>query len=210
MLHRILFLLPVLAVLLWSAIPGPALDFASERIQITLGRGFFHVEGHYFYHNRARVSRTQNLSVPLPVQTGSSALVEPLVRLVDDQGRSRALEVTNFLGRDYFRLYAGPGETCHVVVSFSHAAPENRGLYLLTTTAPWGKPLKRGEYIIRTVADSRADDAAKMRLLDSSLPLQARGPGLWSTELLDFMPDRDWTFSWSPDSSKDSPRGEML
>lgn len=165
----------------------PVARFERERIAITVRAHSIGVDGLYIYRNPLPLPWMQGLTVPyvenatqLPPATLEAMLVDPATG-----AELRELPVRWILGAPRLDVPLPAAGEAHLRVRFSQMATAGSATYLLTTTAPWGHPLERGEYRLRP--DGVRIHASNYQLEDG---------GTFTRE--HFMPAHDWTFHWSP------------
>jgi hypothetical protein len=90
-------------------------------------------------------------------------------------------------GRPRFDLPMRPNEILCLHVHYYQQAPASDARYILTTTQPWLRPLKTGEY--RLIPHDVA-------LLPSNYPVVEVSGGDAQFQKAQFMPRQDWVFSW--------------
>jgi hypothetical protein len=176
-------------VLLASLGIVPVARFERERIAITIRADSIEVDGLYIYRNPLPVPWTQGLSVPFVENASQRAPATVGAALVDpDTGvELRELPVLWILGVPRLEVPLPPNGYAHVRVRFSQMATAGVATYLLTTTTPWGQPLKHGEYLLHSEG---------VRIHASNYALN--GPAVGSFVRQEFLPVKDWTISWSP------------
>ncbi len=190
-LTKLLLLLPLGAALAWLAATAsglvPAARFTRERIDITVRPSAVEVCGLYVYENPWPFPVTQGLAYPFPVDDSHPAPVSIQVTEADPADGSDLRVVPTFRlgGTPRYSIRIRPGGVAHVRVRYVQPAYVPSATYLLTTTQPWGRPLEHGEYVLNPMG---------VRILESSYPLD--GPEPHSFVRRDFMPDKDWRFSW--------------
>lgn len=174
-------LLP-LAYLLSSS---PVARFEREQITILVRPDHIVVDGVYFYRNPYPFPIVQGLSVPFP-EDGEHP--SPVDLQVDELSpRPHVLGLRTLWGRPRFDLALLRNETVSVHVHYYQQAPGSDARYILTTTQPWLRPLEEGEY--RLVPRG-------VTLLQSNYPLFETAGGVAQFRQTQFMPRRDWVFSW--------------
>lgn len=167
-------LLAVLGVLAFSGLL-PLARFTAETISIEIDGDRIRVDGTYVYENPLPFPIRQGMAVPLP------SGYEPIgIGLWRD---GKPLPLRRIMNTHRFELPLRAFETAQVHLQYEQYAPAHYATYLLTTTAPWHRPIDRGAYMIRTHG---------RRLLRSSYLLSADN----MFERRRFMPDMDWTFAW--------------
>jgi hypothetical protein len=180
-----------LALLAAAALDGagvlPSARFRRERIVLTVRPRALLVDGLYVYENPLPFPRALALAVPWGEEEGQAPPAAIGAWRVDPaSGEETPLPVLRLLGTPRVSLALPAGGEAHLRVRFEQRVERGRATYLLTTTAPWGRPLERGEYVV-TVAPGA-------RLLSSSYPLDATAPPSFTRT--GFLPERDWTLAW--------------
>jgi hypothetical protein len=175
-------------VFLASAGIVPVARFERERIEITVHPRSIAVDGLYIYRNPLPLPWSQGLSVPfavndtqMPPATVGATMLDPATG-----AELRELTVRWIFGVPRLEVPLPAGGDAHVRIRFSQRATGGTATYLLTTTAPWGRPLERGDYLLH---------AEGVRIFASNYALEGTTGGSFVRER--FMPERDWTFRWS-------------
>jgi len=165
----------------------PAFRFTRERIEITVHSDSITVDGLYVYTNPLPFPWSQGLRVPFPTDALHPAPATIEVREVDPAtGKdSTALAVLWFGRTPHFNVRAPAFGAEHVRVRFTQYSLTRSATYLLTTTRPWGRPLEQGEYVLRPRG---------VRIVASNYPLEGQACLCFTRQ--NFMPDRDWSFTW--------------
>ncbi len=166
----------------------PAVQFNRERIELTVRPEAIDVNGLYLYVNPFPIPWRQGLRIPFPVDVSHPA--PATVKVTEVSARSgkdlRAIPVIWFWDKPHFSLRVPASGAAYVRVQFTQPSATRSATYLLTTTKPWGRPMERGEYVLRPRG---------VRITGSNYPLEAEG-GLGFVRQ-HFMPDKEWTFTWN-------------
>ncbi len=170
----------------------PAVRFESELIRVTVDGQNLHVDGIYRYRNPFPFPIVQGLSCPTPSGDGLRPVEGIAVeRLSDGSGELPALlPVRRVAGTPYFEVKVPGRTTVEVRVRYVQRHGGFAGRYLLTTTKPWRRPLKRARYELTLVSS---------RLVRSNYPLTGDGRGKYHFERDEFMPQEDWCFEFIPE-----------
>jgi hypothetical protein len=166
-----------LSLLLAAATLGgwwPLALFTEETITIDLFRDRIRVDATYVYSNPLPLPIRQGLTIPLPPGH------EPIFMVLSRDGHP--LPLRHLFGAWRFELPLRGNETATVRLRYEQYAPARRATYLLTTTAPWHRPLDRGSYVIH---------ANGLHVLESSYALTHD-----TFTRRRFMPREDWEFVW--------------
>ena len=166
----------------------PVVSFTEEQIDVVVYPDHVEVSGRYVYRNRFPFAVVQGLSIPLPVDEDQPL---PIFVAAWHGTGEEPIPLRYVLGRHRFELRFAAGEEIHLRVDYRQQAPSGTARYILTTTRPWRRPLRRGVY--RAFAKG-------VTLTSSSYPLEADSDGASSFVREDFMPSRDWRLSWEVDS----------
>jgi hypothetical protein len=99
----------------------------------------------------------------------------------------KPVPVNYYLGKYRFSVYFPANAEVKIHLFYEQSTPRERGTYILTTTQPWGHPLKKAAYYLFP---------KDVRITDSNYPLiqERSGEFHWSRER--FMPLSDWHFAW--------------
>ncbi|MBI5623528.1 MAG: hypothetical protein HY924_07110 [Elusimicrobia bacterium] len=185
------------ACVLAAAVPGwcclllfgvlPTARFTRERIEVTVRPSSIEVEGLYVYANPWPIPVTQGLKYPI-LSDEPHPLPDSVLVTEADPGTGEDLRVIPTLrlgGTPYYSVTLPARASRHIRVRYSQRARGGSGVYLLSTTGAWRRPLESGEYLLKTVG---------VRITSSSYPLD--GPGASSFARRSFMPDKEWEFTW--------------
>lgn len=196
-LWQILVILVAAACLAALVLEGagivPVVRFTRERIEIRVRPEAFEVDGTYVYSNPLPIPWTRGLRVPFHVDGDQRAPATVAVTEVRADGGvdRRGIPVRWLGGEPRFTVGVPASGSTTVRVRFVQTAPYGTGTYLLTTTRPWGRPLDRADYLLRTDG---------VRITGSNYPLD--GPDGLSFSREEFMPERDWTFTWEAEETR--------
>ena len=169
----------------------PMIRFVSEKIIVTVNENDLYVEGFYHYYNPLPFPVTQGLSVPFPQGDGlspASIISVERISLVGG-GSSSRLPVRVIKQTPYFELQAPSRRRVTVRVLYRQGHSKGIGRYLLTTTAPWRRPIQEGRYELRMNSGS---------LITSNYPVELSGEreGFYFFEKTNFWPEKDWVFEF--------------
>jgi hypothetical protein len=167
--------------------------FDRERIEIRVEPDRIIVTGLYHYVNPSRLPAVLSLRVPFPADDEHPS--PGVYALSEASADGRVLKQIRSVDRDgkvSFRLIFRPGEGKWVRLSYVQPTRVPNGRYILKTTHAWRRPLAQGEYVIRLPRG--------LELASSNYPVALTPPaGPWRVygfSATDFLPDRDWEFSW--------------
>lgn len=104
----------------------------------------------------------------------------------------KQLRIVNLLGGYQFEVRFAARERKTVKVSYQQQAPCMDAHYILKTTQPWKRPLKKGLYRLFPHG---------VAITGSNYPLVSDGLNIRSFLKKNFMPTADWHFSWKDNSS---------
>ena len=124
--------------------------FVSEKIIVTVNEDDLYVEGFYHYYNPLPFQVTQGLSVPFPKGDGlSPADLISVERIsLEGEGSSSLRPVRVIKQTPYFELQVPSRKPVTVRVVYRQGHSKGIGRYLLTTTAPWRRPIQEGLNVI--------------------------------------------------------------
>ncbi len=172
--------------------------FDRERIEIRLEPDRIIVTGLYHYENSLQLPTVLSLRVPFPLDCEHPAPAIYTLSEASADGRVlRQIQDVNDNGKILFRLLFRPGEKKWVRLTYVQPTRVSSGRYILKTTQAWHRVLARGEYVLRLPRE--------MTLNYSNFPvapIPSAGP--WKTygfSAINFLPDRDWEFSWNEHSA---------
>ncbi len=165
----------------------PYAKFTREIIEITIYPKAIEVNGLYVYENPFPVTVLQGLRIPFPDSPFQIPPATVQVSEIDNTGNSiiRRLPVNWIGGIPYFSTRIPSNGTTYVRVTFRQRTTENKGIYLLKTTAPWIRPLEHGMYILKP---------KNIKITGSNYPLKGKDELYF--ERKEFYPLKNWIFSW--------------
>jgi len=166
----------------------PLARFDSEQITIHVFPEHVTVDGLYYYRNPYPFQIVQGMSIPFPTDEHHPAPIE--LRVEELWPVSQEIPFRNLMGRPRFDLPLRAHETVCLRVHYYQRALGGEARYILTTTQPWIRPLREGEY--RVIADG-------VTVLNSNYPLTSSSGGMAIFRRTQFMPAQDWSFSWQTD-----------
>ncbi len=176
--------------------------FDLERIEVRVEPGRIIVTGLYHYANLSKLPAVLTLQVPFPVDDAHPS--PGIYALAETSADGRALKQIRSVdrkGQVTIRLIFRPGEAKWLRLTYVQPSHVPKGRYILTTTRAWRRALARGEYVIRLPED--------MELISSNYPVAltaVAGPGrAYGFSATDFLPDRDWEFSWASHPAREQP-----
>ncbi len=160
------------------------LEFPSEVIAVQLTPGAYEVDARYDFRNPGAAPIMKAVLLPY-VQAANTPPAE-LLALVPDAGNLHSLNLGRRGNAWLTLLYVPPG-THSLRLHYRQPTESRQGSYILTTTATWDAPLESGVYTL---------SAKGVTLRDSNYPLEPGDSGQFHFEEQDFMPPKDWEFSW--------------
>lgn len=165
----------------------PIVRFESEVVRITADGQRLFVDVTFRYRNPWPFRVTQGFSCPTPQGEGLRPVTEVFVERVPlgTGGKVELIPVRYLSGTPYFETHLPGGTEVDVRVRYVQGYNGRVGRYLLTTTSAWGRPLDHGRYELTLVS---------VELKSSNYVLEQIGPGRYTFEMSNFMPNRDWIF----------------
>lgn len=163
----------------------PIVRFDSEQIFVYVHPTHLVVVGEYDYRNILPLPVGQALACPFSTDDTHSL---PEVCVVEDLSSRKPLVSYDLPASRGFMVPFFPFEKKTIRVTYSQRCEFPNGKYILLTTRPWGNPLKHGKYTIIE---------CDTKIVGSNYALSSNDCGFLSFERSDFMPDRDWSFSWT-------------
>lgn len=168
------------------------LRFDREKIEISVFAGQTQVTGLYHYVNRSVFPASFSLGVPFPTDSEHPLPAEFHVSEVDGKGAFlKWIETRHYHGETVFRLWFLPSAERWIRLDYIQGALVREARYILLSTRKWGKPLRRGEYVLH-LGDG-------LELTSSNYPLTPntdRHPSSYSFSRIEFLPTEDWEFRW--------------
>ena len=151
----------------------PLCRFAEEDITIDVWPQEVVVSGVYRYENPLPFPVRQTLLTPLPVDSD-----HPEPYAID----ATPCHLVRVMGRYQCEMELRSSGAAVLSLRYRQYAPKHTARYLLTTTAPWRRPLRLGRY--RIVPHG-------ITITGSNYPLEF--------SRRNFMPHEDWQLSWHAD-----------
>jgi len=175
---------------------GHGIQFWKERIDIAiLAEDTFRVAGQYVFKNKKNANSTFNIFYPFPVD---STIDFPTTTGVYFHNAGTNLAFRKIRNANYngitFRVPFKSLEICTVTVTYKQHVNKPEGIYILTTTQHWKKPLAHAAFFIKL--------PGHFQLRECTYPIATTTHGDNSTthffERTDFMPEKDLGFCWDP------------
>ena len=179
----LLRLFTFILLLAGTALAGGQVEFASERIEMSIRGNTLTVHGIYHFTNPNPEPVRVTMLYPFPVDATHpyphAIQVKPIAYRKVKDGITWTVE-------------AGPNGKPTVDVVYSQKSRERSAKYILTTTQAWGKALKQAEFIVRVpwsfkeVTLSYTPDSLK----------EIKGEQVFYLTRMDFLPDKDMEVRW--------------
>lgn len=163
----------------------PMTRFIQEWIDIYVSQDSVLVKGYYIYKNPWPIPLTQGFIIPLPADNARAIPIQ--LSAVEVSPRKKLIPVRYILGKHRFDLNFAANEEIHIKIQYYQYTPERNARYLLTTTRPWRTPLIEGVYRLYP---------ERVRITASNYPVFPDNAGALVFQYQNFMPDKDWRFSW--------------
>lgn len=171
--------LPFLAGLL------PIVRFTEEQIDIRVYPDYVVMQGIYVYQNPFPFPVVQGLSVPFPIDVDHPTPIQLSARQLAP--KQKTLKTRYILGRHRFNLLFNAYEQIQISVEYRQQAPKRNAKYLLSTTKPWRRPLRKGMYRLFP---------QEVIITRSNYALESGDYADFRFQRKNFMPQEDWYFSW--------------
>lgn len=183
--HGLEALCTLAALLAGVALFGGALplaEFTSEVVRLQMDPRHLHVDARFTYTNPWPFPITQGFTCPTPAGAGLGA---PTGLVVESRthGHANLVPLRNLAGLPHGEVRIPARSTAEVRLRYIQTYAHGRGVYLLTTTAPWKRPLAHGRYELTLRG---------LRLLRSNYPAQRIRDGHYAFDRVQFMPLQDW------------------
>lgn len=163
----------------------PIVRFSEEQIDIHVHPNHIRVEGQYVYKNPFPFPVVQGFSIPLPIDQHHPRPVMVSAKLI--RPSEKPVSVSYILGKYRFETAFRAGEELRIKVRYRQQTPIHDACYILTTTRPWRRALIQGTYrLIQRGVQVRSSNYA----------LQPHNSGTLIFHKMNFMPDKDWHFTW--------------
>lgn len=185
--------LVIAAIYLFSGRFTPV-RFDRERIEIWAAPGRVQVCGLYHYRNRSPLPTVLMLEIPFPIDARHGLPADADLVEANAEGAFVSDLAPSFhnAGEGRLRLWFRGREEKWIRLDYSQPVSSSDGRYILLTTRAWGRPLDRGEYILKLRPDLQLE-----RSNYELMPSTQLGSNSYQFSRTDFFPDRDWTFVWS-------------
>lgn len=163
----------------------PIVRFNEEQIDIHVHPDHVRVEAQYVYKNPLPFPVVQGFSIPLPVDQHHPRPVMVSAKVLSP--KEKLLPVRYILEKYRFEMAFRANEEVCVKVHYRQQTRAHDAYYILTTTKPWRRPLIHGTYrLIQRGVQVRS----------SSYALQPHRSGALIFHKTNFMPEKDWHFTW--------------
>lgn len=167
----------------------PFLRFSEEQIDIHIYPDYVTVDGYYLLENPVPLPSLQELYYPLPYDPGVPEGTVRLVQQLSPERKDLARRMVD--GQHRMTVSLAPNSQSLVRTVYDQPAPQRKARYILETTQEWGRPLRYGMYRMFTHG---------VTLETSNYPVKPYPGGFLGFERENFMPQKDWTFSWKEKS----------
>jgi hypothetical protein len=128
-----------------TAAQAQELEFYKEDLNFTIRKGFFYVDGIYYFSNPGGESVRKVLFYPFPTSDTFYGPVKDVSILeIADSNTNRLIKQTR--NGAMFAIDLPPYESTKFRIRYTQPVYGNRSEYILTTTQNWGKPLELAHY----------------------------------------------------------------
>jgi len=189
-----LFLLTILTILFAASIilvkPWyPIVRFDSEVIRVAVDPERITVDGLYRLYNPLPFPMTQWVFYPTPIGGGLKPADSLSMEQLPDrpEGSPKILVAQEKKGGEYYGVKVPGRGVSEVRAVYSQLHDGTNGRYILTTTSGWGRPLRHAVFELTLNS---------LELTSSNYPVAEFGEGKWTFERREFMPPKDWMFTF--------------
>ncbi len=185
-------LLVVLLSVLFLSCFSQNLQFQKEKLNFTIEKDGFEVDGLYYFRNSTDDTLEQVILYPFPQSPGLGTVESVQIEAIYPEADTGILIQCNQKAAG-FRLKMNPNDSAIIHVSYSQSTPNNRAEYILTSTQVWQNPLEQADFTLAIPMDIKIDSlsyhADSLIFTDHHL--------LYKWQFLDFMPERNFFVSFS-------------
>jgi len=140
------------------------LQFVEERIDFTIDKKFFSVNGIYYFLNNSDKELRQTLLFPFSINTDSL-----FVKRVYNLTYPENLNIQKLDNAITFKLHVLPRDTVKVNIAYSQKTLKEN-IYILESTQHWGQALERAYYSLTFDTSVRIDSLSiKPDFLDNNV-----------------------------------------
>jgi hypothetical protein len=188
-------------------------NFYKEIISIFVQKSEFEVRADYFYKNLSGEKLHLYACAPFPVRDGISFPDEKQISLMED-GKIPIYWEKSWNKIDFY-LFFEPHEDKKITLTYRQKANNDKGIYILTTTNAWRRPISEGYYFLKMSKDCKfvssnypleklPQDGDSSKDISALMKILSETAGKGENSLTDrfyfvkygFMPGKDWNFSW--------------
>ena len=175
----------ILLGLLVTQIPLTDPQFVSERVRLSISSGQLRVHGTYHF---VRGTSPGPFAILYPfIQDASQGPPEAIRVRIEGRPASYDRREGNSI-RVSLPFARGDAPACTLDVEYVQRLTARRASYLLTSTRLWERPLEQATFEL-----ALADSLGTPR---SEFPLERIGPGRYTFNKTDFLPERDLVIEW--------------
>lgn len=180
-----MFQISLVASLLVAQLTLADPQFVSEHVRLSIAPGQLRVHGTYHF---VRGTSSEPFAILYPfIQDASLGPPEAIRVTVDGDSASYDRGELNSI-RVSLPFAGGGAPACMLEVEYAQRLMSRRASYLVTSTQLWDRPLQRATFDVEL-----ADSLGPPR---SEFPFERIGPGRYTFDQTDFLPQRDLVIEW--------------
>ena len=177
-------------ILKTSFVFSQSLQFYEEALFFEIRDGYFEVDGQYYFRNSGNRDIHQILFYPFPLDEMLGEIDS--VFITDVGGFEEDLIINQTEKGVSFRLSIEAGKEKIYRIYYRQRTPNRKAKYILTTTAQWGRPLKKAFYQLKIPSDISVTYFSYPP--DKEEKQSNNQIYYWYME--SFMPDKDFIVEW--------------
>lgn len=167
--------------------PAQRADFVRENITFRLDSNYFSVEGLYYFLNRSDTIVNSEIFYPFPAYAGPEIDSIQVMNLWRGEVIRFTSEGSNGIS---FRLHLDKSDSAYIHIYYRQRLTSDSAVYILKTTAGWGKPLEVADFKLITPASITIKNFSYIP--DKSYKLN--NIKIYTWQKYNFMPRKDMVF----------------
>lgn len=185
--HYLFILLFACSISAFSQIP----DFYREDLFFILDANSLRISGDYYFHNPHSQPIKIVMAYPFPQDDIMGKVTDVYAFDRNNIFQDQLLRFNQRAGT--IKLLIHPGKSTTLRIGYTQALKSSKAIYILTTTAAWGKPFQQAYYELHVPFDIKIDSIS----YEPDEIQQVGGLYIYIFERWNFMPDRDFEIYFS-------------
>ncbi len=167
------------------------IDFFREDLFFILDENSFQVSGDYYFYNPRNEPLRLAMAYPFPQDESMGHVSEVYAFDRNDIFLNCLARFNQKTGKIYLHIY--PKQIKVLRIGYTHELLSNKAIYILTTTAAWGKPFKEAYYELHVPFDIQVDSMS----YEPDEIQQVGGLYIYIFKRRNFMPEKDFEIYFS-------------